>query len=75
MPYGTDFPYLLDTQMELHRMFWLKLVAIVVMLTVGIFLIAFLEDLLVSAPRRRELQRKGREKLKGKADSEVSPQS
>jgi hypothetical protein len=66
---------LLDTQMELHRMFWLKLVAIVVLLTVGIFLIAFLEDLLVSAPRRRELQRKGREKLKSKSDSEVSPQS
>jgi len=56
-------------------MFWLKLVAIVVLLTVGIFLIAFLEDLLVSAPRRRELQRKGREKLKGKSDSEASPHS
>ena len=46
-------------------MFWLKLVEVVVILTVGIFLIAFLEDTFVSAPRRRELKRKALEKLEG----------
>ena len=46
-------------------MFWLKLVEVVVILTVGIFLIAFLEDTFVSAPRRRTLKRKAREKLEG----------
>jgi len=46
-------------------MFWLKFLAIAVLLTVGIFLIAFLEDILVSAPRRRELKRKALEKLNG----------
>ena len=46
-------------------MFWLKLVEVVVLLTVGIFLIAFLEDTFVSAPRRRVLQRKAQEKLAG----------
>lgn len=44
-------------------MFWLKLVGIVAMLTVGIFLIAYLEDTFVSAPRRRALKRKALEKL------------
>ena len=48
-------------------MFWLHLLEIVVLLTAGIFLIAFLEDTFVSAPRRRELERKMREKL-GKTD-------
>lgn len=48
-------------------MFWLKLVEVVVILTVGIFVIAFLEDTFVSAPRRRALQRKAREKLSGAA--------
>jgi hypothetical protein len=46
-------------------MFWLKLVEVVVILTAGIFLIAFLEDTFVSAPRRRELKRKAREKIEG----------
>ena len=46
-------------------MFWLKLVEVVVILTAGIFLIAFLEDTFVSAPRRRALKRKAREKLDG----------
>lgn len=46
-------------------MFWLKLVQVVVILTIGIFLIAFLEDTFVSAPRRRMLKRKAREKLDG----------
>ena len=46
-------------------MFWLKLVGIVAMLTVGIFLIAYLEDTFVSAPRRRALKRKALEKLNG----------
>ena len=46
-------------------MFWLKLVEVVVILTVGIFAIAFLEDTFVSAPRRRALKRKAREKLEG----------
>jgi hypothetical protein len=51
-------------------MFWLKLVEVVVILTVGIFLIAFLEDTFVSAPRRRVLQRKAREKLAGQEKKE-----
>jgi len=46
-------------------MFWIKFLAIAVILTVGIFLIAYLEDLLVSAPRRRELKRRAQEKLNG----------
>ena len=46
-------------------MFLLKLVQVVVILTIGIFLIAFLEDTFVSAPRRRMLKRKAREKLAG----------
>ena len=52
-------------------MFWLKLVAVIVILTVGIFVIAFLEDTLVSAPRRRELQRKARERLAGTEKKDV----
>ena len=38
-------------------MFWLRLIETLVILTVGIFLIAFLEDTFVSAPRRRALKR------------------
>lgn len=44
-------------------MFWLKLLAIVAILTVGIYLIAFLEETFVSGPRRRELKRRAAEKL------------
>jgi hypothetical protein len=51
--------------MELHSMFWLKFLEVVAILTVGIFVIAFLEDTFVSAPRRRMLERKAREKLNG----------
>ena len=51
-------------------MFWLKLVEVVVILTAGIFLIAFLEDTFVSAPRRRTLKQKAREKLEGTGKSE-----
>jgi len=47
-------------------MFWLKLIQVAAILTVGIFVIAWLEDVLVSAPRRRTLARKAREKLNGK---------
>ena len=46
-------------------MFWLKFLAVVVILTVGVYAIAFLEETFVSGPRRRELERKAREKLKG----------
>lgn len=46
-------------------MFWLKFVAIALIITVGIFLIAFLEETLVSGPRRRQLKEKAREKLAG----------
>ena len=46
-------------------MFWLKLLEVVVILTAGIFLIAYLEDTFVSAPRRRMLKRKALEKLDG----------
>lgn len=48
-------------------MFWLKFLQILAILTVGTFLIAFLEDTFVSAPRRRMLKRKAREKLAGTA--------
>jgi len=51
-------------------MFWLKLVGVVVILLAGIYLIAFLEDTFVSAPRRRELQRKARERLAESAKQE-----
>lgn len=44
-------------------MFWLKLVAIAVLVTLGILLISYLEEVLVSGPRRRELEKKGKEKL------------
>lgn len=47
-------------------MFWLKLVGVVAILTVGVFVIAYLEDTLVSAPRRRELERKRHDKLNKK---------
>lgn len=51
-------------------MFWLKLIQVAAILTVGIFVIAWLEDILVSAPRRRTLARKAREKLNGKPDAD-----
>jgi hypothetical protein len=51
--------------MEYIRMFWLKLLEVIVILTIGIFLIAYLEDTFVSAPRRRTLKRRAREKLEG----------
>jgi hypothetical protein len=44
-------------------MWLLQLVGIVAILLLGIYLIAFLEETLVSGPRRRELERKAREKL------------
>jgi hypothetical protein len=44
-------------------MFFLNLVAICILITVGIFLISYLEETFVSGPRRRELQRKAKEKL------------
>ena len=46
-------------------MFWLKILGVGVLLTVGIFVIAFLEDVLVSAPRRRQLKQKALDKLNG----------
>jgi hypothetical protein len=54
-------------------MFWLKFLEVIAILTIGIFLIAFLEDTFVSAPRRRMLKRKARERLEGakKLDREV----
>lgn len=48
-------------------MFWLKLVGVAALVTVGIFVIAYLEEALVSGPRRRQLQEKAREKLAGNA--------
>lgn len=44
-------------------MFWLKLVGIAVLVTLGILLISYLEEVLVSGPRRRELEKKAKEKL------------
>jgi hypothetical protein len=43
---------------------FLKFIAIVVILTVGIYAIAYLEEILVSGPRRKMLEQKAREKLK-----------
>lgn len=51
-------------------MFWLKLVGVALLVTVGIFVIAYLEEILVSGPRRRQLQKKAREKLAGNAESD-----
>lgn len=48
-------------------MFWLKFVAVALLVTVGILLIAYLEELLVSGPRRRQLQKRAHEKLAGNA--------
>ncbi len=44
---------------------FLKFVGIAALITAGIFIIAFLEDKLVSAPRRRQLEEKARERLAG----------
>lgn len=44
-------------------MFWLQLAGVAALVTVGIFGIAFLEEKLVSGPRRRQLQEKAREKI------------
>lgn len=44
------------------------MVGITVILLLGIYLIAFLEEKLVSGPRRRMLERKAREKLAGSAN-------
>ena len=55
---------------ELSNMFWLKLVEVVLILIVGIYAIAFVEDKVVSAPRRRVLERKARERLQGKQAGE-----
>lgn len=46
---------------------FLKFIAIAVILTVGTYAIAYLEEKLVSGPRRKELERKAREKL-GRTD-------
>ena len=54
-------------------MFFAKLIAVAVILTVGIFLIAFLEDTFVSAPRRRMLKQKAREKLAGSSNDIDKP--
>jgi len=46
-------------------MFWLKFLGVIVILTVGVYLIAFLEETFVSGPRRKMLKQKAREKLAG----------
>lgn len=46
-------------------MFWFKLVEVAAILAVSVCGIAFLEEKLVSGPRRKELERKRREKLQG----------
>jgi hypothetical protein len=51
-------------------MFGLKLVEVALILAVAIFGIAFLEETLISGPRRKALERKRREKLAGKQTAE-----
>lgn len=46
-------------------MFWLRFVGIAALITLGIFLIAFLEEKLVSGPRRRQIEKMARERLAG----------
>ena len=46
-------------------MIWLQFAGIALLITVGIFLIAFLEEKVISGPRRRQLQERAREKLAG----------
>jgi len=54
-------------------MFWLKFLGIIAILTLGVFLIAFLEDTFVSAPRRRVLKQKARERLEASARRDGEP--
>jgi hypothetical protein len=49
--------------LEHSMMFWLNLLMVGALLIVAICVIAFLEEKLVSGPRRKELERKRREKL------------
>ncbi|MBU5614556.1 hypothetical protein [Geomonas azotofigens] len=51
-------------------MFLLKLVGIGVLVTAGIALIAFLEEKLVSGPRRRQIAERARQKLAGSGKRE-----
>lgn len=51
-------------------MIWLQFAGIALLITVGIFLIAFLEEKLISGPRRRQLQERAREKLAGSRRAE-----
>jgi hypothetical protein len=51
--------------------FWLKFIEVTVILLLGIYLIAFLEEKLVSGPRRRMVQRKIDEKLNRKPSAEL----
>lgn len=44
----------------------LKFIYIVIILTVGIYAIAYLEEIFVSGPRRKMLEQKAREKLNRK---------
>ncbi|MBJ6801067.1 hypothetical protein [Geomonas propionica] len=46
-------------------MFVLKLLGIGVLVTAGIAMIAFLEEKLVSGPRRRQIAERARQKLAG----------
>lgn len=54
-------------------MFWLKLAGVAALITLGILAIAYLEETLVSGPRRRKLQEKGRKKLAGNAGRDQQP--
>lgn len=55
-------------------MFVLKLLGIGVLVTVGIALIAFLEEKLVSGPRRRQIAERARQKLAGNSKAEGDAQ-
>lgn len=56
-------------------MFFLKLVAIGVLVTAGIAMIAFLEEKLVSGPRRRQIAERARQKLAAGSKREGSDEA
>lgn len=67
---GTLGGFKIQGKKVLPKMFWLQLAGVAALVTVGIFGIAFLEEKLVSGPRRRQLQEKARQKIQAGARRE-----